>query len=96
MSKKPKVFQNIINKELNNNHTVSVTRSNEVISKKDVNEKIREILNSKNYIYKAKVSITTQQGIIERQIIGKKDDYLMTIDNELIPIANIIDIQRKN
>ena len=104
MEKKlPKVFANKIEKEIQNNDRVYVA-SKDVIEKQEptiqlqgmnVNQKIKTILNSKNYIYKAEVDIKTNNGIIIKKIIGKSGNQLITMDNELIPIDTIIDIQLK-
>lgn len=96
MKQKPKVFQNPIYKELHNNSSYSVTRSNEVYNVEDIHKKIKDIFSSNDYIYKADVVIKLNNETVEKQIIGKKDEYLLTIDNELIPINDIIDIKRKN
>lgn len=96
MKQKPKVFQNPISKELHNNSSYSVTRSDEVYNSKDIHEKIRNIFSDKDYIYKADVIIKLHNETLEKQIIGIKDENLLTIENELIPINDIIDIKRKN
>lgn len=96
MDRKPKVFQNIISKKIDNNRTCSVTRSNEAYESADVATKINNIFKSKDYVYKANVVIKLNSGSVEKQIIGKKDDNLLTIDNEIIPIKDILDIYRKN
>lgn len=95
MDKKAKVFQNIIDKDINNNRKYSVTKDN-IVSNHNVLEKINSIFNDKNYIYKADVTITLKDKIINRKIIGKKGDNLVTIDNELISIKDIIDINKEN
>ena len=62
---------------------------------KDINQKINEIFKSSNYIYKADVELTLRSGKITKRIIGKNASNLITMDNELIPISEIIDIKRK-
>lgn len=96
MDRKPKVFQNTISKKIENNSTCSVTRSNEVHDNTSIRTKINNIFRDQNFIYKADVIIKLSSGSVEKQIIGKKDDNLVTIDNEIIPIKDIIDIYRKN
>ncbi|MCI9234275.1 MAG: hypothetical protein HFH08_06795 [Bacilli bacterium] len=104
MEKKlPKVFANKIEKEIQNNDRVYVASRN--IEEKpnndmnfygmNVNQKIKAILNSKNYVYKAEVEITTHNGTITKKVIGKNGNQLITMDNELIPIDTILDIQLK-
>lgn len=108
MEKKlPGVFANKIDKSLNNNEEVYYSVKNEVgnFEKKrefienessffglNVNQKINNIFNSRKYVYKADVSIKTKDGVFNKRIIGKNSTHLITMDNELIPISNIIDI----
>lgn len=91
----PKVFANKINKKIDNNKTYSVTEKfdNSVRNVTiDVNKKINDIFKSPRYIYRANVDIKLNNGTIKKKIIGKKSGNLITIDNELIPINDIIDI----
>ena len=103
MDKKlPKVFANKIDKNLDNNKSVfysdkenisvnddSLRSVNKVIN---INQKINSIFSSPKYVYKADVDITVNDGVIHKRVIGKNSTHLITIDNELIPISNIIDI----
>lgn len=104
MDKKlPKVFANKIDKNLDNNKSVfysdkedldvvdsSSRNSNKVIN---INQKINSIFSSPKYVYKADVNITTKDGVALKRVVGKNSTHLITIDNELIPISNIIDIE---
>ncbi|MGE5456649.1 MAG: hypothetical protein ACM3O4_06085 [Ignavibacteriales bacterium] len=60
-----------------------------------VEQKINTIFNSVNYVYKAKVEITLEDGKVTKNIIGKNSNSLITMENELIPISKIIDIEYK-
>ena len=95
MEKKPKVFQNTISKKLNNNRNLSVTKNNEIKQDNNVTKKIDKIFNDRNYIYKANVDIVLKDKIVNKKIIGKIDNYLLTIDNEKILIDDIIDINKE-
>lgn len=104
MNKKlPKVFANKINKNLDNNKSIfysnkenidvvdnSIRNSNPVVN---INQKINSIFSSPKYVYKADVDITTNDGVVSKRVVGKNGTHLITIDNELIPISNIIDIE---
>ncbi|MDD2518662.1 MAG: hypothetical protein PHI05_01445 [Bacilli bacterium] len=108
MNKKlPKVFVNKVDKVLTNNEKVSYglsenrnfeTTKKPIIQKNnmDVNQKINAIFNSPGYVYKANVAIKLNNGIINRQIIGKNNTHIITIENELIPINEILDIDFSN
>lgn len=100
MDKKiPKVFANRIDRKIENNDTYSITRKEEAkvkeSNKQDINFKINQIFKSAGYVYKADVEIKLLDEIINKRIIGKKNGYLITIDNELIKIEDIIDIKMK-
>ena len=60
-----------------------------------VTQKINEIFNSPYYIYKAEVDITLDSGKVTKKIIGKNQQNLITMDNEVIPIETIRDIDFK-
>lgn len=100
MNKKlPKVFQNQINKNINNNEKYYYSANNKK-NKNEINEpkNIRKIINSiflsPNYIYKANVIIKTKNAEYETKIIGRNKEYLITMDNKTIKIDDIIDIKK--
>ena len=102
MEKKlPKVFANKIDKELKNNETVYYNKNEErKIEEKDpltsiltVNQKINQIFSSARYVYKADVVITTKNGKMNKRIIGRNRNELITMDNEVINVNDIIDIE---
>ncbi len=99
---KPKVFENKIEKEAGNNKSVFYSNKEKIedaprgnIDKKNINQKINEIFTSSRYVYKADVELTLKSGVVNKRIVGKNSNYLITIDNELIPISDIIDIRHK-
>lgn len=55
-------------------------------------QKIHSIFNSPKYVYKADVEIELKSGKVSKKIIGKNATHLITMDNELIPISEVIDI----
>lgn len=59
----------------------------------NVNQKINQIFSSSNYIYKADVEIQFKDKVVETKIIGKSGHSLITFDNTLIPIDDIVDIK---
>ena len=96
----PKVFHNTINKQLKNNKYVYYSANNTTISLeknnikkvKNIKQKINQIFTSPNYVYKANVLITTKEQTRKEKIIGRNSKYLITMDNQTIPIDDIIDI----
>ena len=96
----PKMYRSFINKEIDNVQNIFSTINNEFdnniratnYNKFDIEKKINNIFNSPNFIYKADVNILTDKGLLNKRIIAKRNDYLITIDNETIPINIIKDI----
>lgn len=95
------MYHNSIDKVINNNERVFSTlygdtiRDNSVINNRNnltVEQKIRNIFNSPNYIYKIDVIIVFDNDKVKKRIIGKNNNNLITMDNEYIPINTIRDI----
>ena len=96
------------NKRITNNEDVYYSANKEVGKKIDtkkditnnnkinIKRKINEIFASPNYVYKANVNIVTNDGIINKKVIGRNQKNLITMDNEKINIDDIIDINIKN
>lgn len=61
----------------------------------NIEQKIQDIFRSSNYIYKADVIITTENGQFEKRVVGRHGGNLITMENELIPIQSILDISLK-
>ena len=105
MKKKlPGVFPGKVKKDSGNNKKVFYSNKNENDIKensienipkteKNIKQKIKTIFNSPNYIYKADVEIKLKNEIITKRIIGRNNINLITMENELIPIKDIIDIK---
>lgn len=109
MSKKiPKVFANAIKKPLKNNADVyyssreekvkinnKINKSKKIADKSaiSITKKIANIFASPNYVYKADVKITLASGVLTKRIVGRTSNDLITIENDLIPIKDIIDIE---
>lgn len=100
MDKKlPKVFANKFDKKISNNNTVfysaSKEKSNALANNKaiNINKKISNIFNSNSFVYKKEVKIILHDQSVVKQVIGRNQKNLITIDNELIPIKDIIDIE---
>lgn len=103
MEKKPSVYVNKIDKKLNNNEKVYFSNNdNKQIqtstrgNSKTVDQQIKEIFSSDTYIYKADVEIVTKENTLTKKLIGKNNKYLITMENELIPIEDILEIRSKN
>ena len=97
MDKKlPKVFANKIDGKTGNNEDVYYSHDERKVNtaQKPTLKKEKKIFNSTSYIYKADVKITLKNGSINKRIVGRNSTHLITIDNELIPITDILDIEK--
>lgn len=89
-----KVFSTMFN-SINEQFTKNDDRNIIVPNNKNnytVEQKIANIFNSPNYIYKIDVVIVTDKDKTTKRIVGKTKTNLITMDNEYIPINTIRDI----
>ena len=103
MSKElPKMYQTKINKPINSiqkvyssiNNSNTEDRSYNKYSDISIDKKIDNIFNSYDYVYKADVTIVTDEGTVSKRIVARNKNNLITIDNEFIPISVIRDIYK--
>lgn len=83
MDRLPKVFANPINKEINNEQ--KYFRSDKDIPSRFTIYDIDNIINSNRFNYMTRLRING----LERKVIKRVDNYLLTIDNERILIDSI-------
>lgn len=94
----PDVFQNKnidikeMPQELFYGNKVGVERNH---MKKDIKATIKNLFQSSNYVYKLDVIIEMKNKTIDTSIVGQNANHLITIDNDLIPIKDILDIYEK-
>lgn len=97
MKELPKVFHNNITKQINNNEKIFYSKDSaneqQIYDNKTVLQKINEIFSSPNYVYKANVDILLNDTTLHKRIIGRNKDFIITMDNKLIPIKDIKDIK---
>lgn len=87
------LYENQNNNSNNSNDSMKIKKNN--IDYRSVDRKIYDILHSNNYIYKANVTIVLKDKTINKKIIGKTKDKLITMDNEYINISDIEDIYKE-
>ena len=109
MEKKlPSIFANKIEKNIKNNECVYYSCNNKdkiekeeirnkgtvkLESNLNINQKINKIFSSTKYVYKADVRIYLKNENVDCRIIGKNSTHLITMDNKLIPLNDIVDIE---
>lgn len=84
----PKIFKNKTNKIFTNNNDIYYGELQDRKKKVTVDD-----LFQTNEIYRTKVKITYNNSTVFKTIIGKTQNNLITLDNEIIPISNIIEIE---
>ena len=94
MNKLPKVYENPINKKFDNTQDLFRSSINSKYNNKDINRIIDEILKSNDHIAKTRVRITLPNEYLVVDMIGKTNGSILTIDNRLIKINDIIDIEK--
>ena len=96
MKKKlPNIYKGIV-KNTNQNQKQSLVSSSlqrTNLNGKSVNRQIKDVFSSPNFVYKANVSIKLTDGTTqEKTIIGRTNNSLITIDDELIDVSKISQI----
>lgn len=59
-----------------------------------IDKKIDDIFNAKDYVYKANVVIVTDSGSMNKTIVARNRNNLITMESEYIPISIIRDIYK--
>ena len=109
--KLPRIFKNDINKEINNNRSVYYVnseiendsfyfstrkeKSEDYVKDLDINEKISRIFKPGRHSFNVGVEIITTLKWYDTKIAGKIRDCFVTLDNDVIPLKDIIDIKIK-
>lgn len=85
-----KIFYSVFNGTAQNNNYDDISRG----GTEGVKEKIDQMFDSPNYVYKMSATITLKdQSTTHKDIIGMMNNKLITIDEELIDIDDIRDIR---
>ena len=92
----PKVYKNESINTINNNKQVVHITNNNNSNLNDKYKVLEEIFNGIGQPYNKKVIINTNNNIIETYIVSRNNINILTIDNDIIPIENIISIEIKN
>lgn len=96
MKKLPEIYKNNINKNINNNKKMCILKNvNEEIKEKTVNieEILSKIFNGIGYSYNIPILIETKNKKYETSLITKTKNNVVTIDNDIIPINEIVNIK---
>ena len=96
MKKKlPSIYKGLVKNNKNQKESVlnsieKVPKENNQTEEKSVDRQIKDIFSSVNYVYKADVVINTIDGeLLKKTIIGRTNNSLITMDDELIDVSKI-------
>lgn len=106
MGKKPKIFENQIDKKINNNKELfdsskddielikeENSRSNNYDKDINIVDKITRLLNTNGYIFNIDVLIKTKDSEYNTHIASVINNHIITLDNDIINIDDVIDIK---
>ena len=109
--KLPRIFRNDFNKEINNNRSVYYVKADNddfsfstrketdvqknLAKKQGIEEKLNAIFKPGRHSFNVDVEIITNEKVYHTKIAGKIRDMIITLDNDVIPIGNILDIKIK-
>lgn len=99
MKKLPKIFQNDFSKTINNNKKICYLKNDDInntYNLRMINSVLDDIFNGLGYPYNISVIINTDNKIYDTSLIARDKENIITLDNEIIPIKNIISIDIKN
>lgn len=99
MKKLPKVFQNEFSKPINNNKKVCYLKNEEQQdqiqennSESNIQEVLDKVFSGIGYSYNIPLEIKTKIKTYNTSLIAKTNHNIITLDNEIIPISDIISI----
>lgn len=99
IKKLPKIYQNHIDKKINNNREMfcsfSLKEKNN-INNEDIELLLDGLFNGKRNVYNIPVIIKTIKKTYDTFLVARNSSYILTIDQEKIPINDIVSIKRKN
>lgn len=99
MKKLPKIYQSEINKKINNNRNSCYVEKEDISIKEDYiqpkEEVLDEIFSGIGYAYNIPIIIKTKDQTFDTSLIARTKQKVITLDNEVIPIAEIISIKKK-
>ena len=97
IKKLPKLYKNNKINIKSNNKNICYIERKETIPKNNnsnIRETINEIFNGIGHPYNVKIYLQTKDLSKETSLLAKNSEFIITIDNEKIPIDSIIKIER--
>lgn len=91
----PNIFKGKVSDSNNQDKSIlGEEKKEKIVPQKSVDNQIRDIFNSSEFLYKADVLITlNDNNTLKKTIIGRSNNSLITIDDELIDVKDISRIE---
>lgn len=88
---KPSIYKNPNINPINHNKNKTIIKETNT----NVEEELNKIFNGFSYPYNTKVILKTINKEIETYLVKRTKDSIITLDNEIIPIKEIINLSIK-
>ena len=92
----PHIYKKDITKKISNNKKISFLGEDCILSKEEILNRINALFKSDRYVFNISVYIKTRDNFYDTKIISLENDTLLTIDDDSIPINDIIDFKIKD
>lgn len=98
MKKLPKLYKenNIQTKDNNRKYYKIKNETNHIQNQNSIRKQIKSLFNMIEHSNNKKVVIKTNEKLYDTYLISRTRDNIITAENELIPIKDIIFIKEKN
>lgn len=97
MKKLPELYKNNNIKPIDNNKKVYYMKNNDIrsVNHTSVEEELDNIFHGLGYSYNIPVELVTTKETYHTSLVTKTKEHVVTIDNIIIPISEIISITKK-
>lgn len=103
MKKLPKIYQNEVKKNFNNNEKVYYSEKNrrnssnsvKVKSKNQIIDELNSLKKESGFIFNKPLIITTKDKTYDTAIVKMNNIEILTLNEDIIKIEDIISIERK-
>ena len=92
MKKLPKIYHEQINKKIKNNKEIAYVSKEDITEEKkeeSIDDVLNKVFNGIGYSFNIPLRIETYNKVYETSLIAKSNNYLITFDNDTIPLSEV-------
>ena len=92
MKKLPKIYHEQINKKIKNNKEIAYVSREDITEEKkeeSIDDVLNKVFNGIGYSFNIPLRIETFNKVYETSLIAKSNNYLITFDNDTIPLSEV-------